>query len=265
MPHGSATPPHRRSRAPRIGGHPSAPEATLAHRDKLNANPFLRRIYAEWYRGILSALPAGEGGVLEIGSGPGFLRGDIPEAITSEVFAAPGCDLILDAHELPFGDDTMRAIVMTNVFHHLRDPGRFLCEATRCLRPGGRIVAVEPWVTAWSRLVYGILHHERFDPGGPWCLPAGDPLFQANNALAWIVFHRDRTRLSRGFPRLRLVSARPMMPLAYLLSGGMRHRPLAPGWSYPFWRALEGCATPFLNRSAMFALITVEKLGTFRG
>ena len=241
-------------------GPPDAQRATLRHRRILESNAFLRKVYVNWYRIIRSAAPTGAGAVVEIGSGPGFLRAVLPEAVTSDVFPCPGSDAVINAHALPFAADTLRAIVMTNVFHHLRDPGRFLGEAARCLRRGGRMIAIEPWVTPWSRFVYGHLHHEPFDPDAAWRLDDGDPLFQANNALAWIVFHRDHKRLLLDFPSLRLAAIRPMTPLVYLLSGGMSLRPLMPGWSYTFWRSLEACLLPFVGVSALFALIVVEKV-----
>ena len=78
--------------------------------------------------------------MLELGSEAGFLRQFLPEVITSEVFEPPGVRLIADACDLPFQDKSLDAIVMTNVFHHLPDVGRFILEAGRCVRPGGKIV-----------------------------------------------------------------------------------------------------------------------------
>src|SRR5437764_1132092 len=82
----------------------------------------------------------------------------ILQLITSDVFAAPGVDRIIDARELPFADASLRAIAMTDVLHHIAEPRRFLVEATRCIRPGGVLTMIEPWVTPWSRLVYRHLH-----------------------------------------------------------------------------------------------------------
>ena len=69
---------------------------------------FLRRVYEEWYTGIVAAMPPCEGPVLELGSGGGFLGEFIPDLITSDVFPAPGVSRVLDAHSLPFGDSTLR-------------------------------------------------------------------------------------------------------------------------------------------------------------
>lgn len=232
---------------------------TQRRRAILQSNAFLRKLYREWYRMIAAALPPVAGEVLELGSGPGFLREVIADAITSDVFPSENCDLVIDAHALPYGDATLRAIVMTNVFHHLTEPARFLIEAARCLQPGGRLITVEPWVTPWSRFVYGRFHHEPFDPAAPWGLDPGHPLAQANDALAWVVFARDADRFREEFPNLRVLCIRPMMPLVYILSGGTSLRPLMPAWSYGIWRCVEACARPFARCTALFALIVCEK------
>ena len=84
-------------------------------------------------------LPPCEGRVLELGSGAGFLKKFIPDLITSEIFATPGAALVMDAHAMPLRNGSLRAIVMTNVLHHLARPRRFFAEATRCVKSGGSI------------------------------------------------------------------------------------------------------------------------------
>src|SRR5262245_18969187 len=126
------------------------PRTTDRRRLIIESKPFLRDIYAEWYSGIAQALPGGPGEVLEIGSGAGFLGNVVPGLITSEAFFCSGVRLVLDGSRLPVAAGALRAIVMTNVLHHLPEPRRFITEALRCVRPGGAIVMVEPWVTTWS-------------------------------------------------------------------------------------------------------------------
>ena len=236
-----------------------APETTRQRRAVVRKKGFLRRIYAEWYEAVAAELPDATGAVLEIGSGAGFMRKHIPTLTTSEVFPVDGIDLVADARRLPFAGATLRAIVMTDVFHHISDASAFLDEAARCLIGGGRIVMVEPWLTGWSRFVYTRLHHELFDPNAAWSFPSSGPLSSANGALPWIVFERDRDRLERAYP-LRVLRIVPLMPAAYLLSGGVSLRALAPGSLYGPWRWLEG-AIPLLERHlAMFALIVVTRL-----
>lgn len=126
------------------------PRTTQLRRRIIRQNGFLRRIYEEWYAAIDSALPTGNGLVIEIGSGAGFLKDIIPDVITSEIFLCSNISMVLDGCRMPFGDDTLRGIVMTDVFHHLSQPRLFLERAIRCVRPGGVVVMIEPWVTPWS-------------------------------------------------------------------------------------------------------------------
>jgi SAM-dependent methyltransferase len=237
-----------------------SPATTAIRRRIVREKGFLRRLYGEWYRLILEELPVVEGHLLELGSGAGFMGEVIEGLITSEVFATPGISVVLDGARLPFRAKSLRAIAMTDVFHHVPRARAFLAEAQRCLRPGGRIVMVEPWVTPWSSFVYRRFHHEPFEPEAPtWEFPSSGPLSGANGALPWIVFERDRADFEREFPGLALRKIRPLMPLAYLLSGGVGMRSLVPGFAYRPWRALE--SAPGLERAtAMFALIVVEAL-----
>ena len=105
------------------------PRTTALRRQIVRDKPFLRAIYEEWYRAIVSALPPGDEPVLEIGSGGGFLSDFVPGLITSEVFPCPGVQRVIDAQELPFEDGALRGIVMTNVLHHVPRVRRFFAEA----------------------------------------------------------------------------------------------------------------------------------------
>ncbi len=224
-------------------------------REIIVGKPFLKAIYSEWYRRISAALPKKDD-VLELGSGAGFFPEFLPQVVTSEVFAVPGVKLIADACALPLPDRSLDAIVMTDVFHHIPDVRRFLSEAARCVRPGGRIVMLEPWHTPWSRWVYSNLHSEPFEPDSGWEIPPSGPLSGANGALPWIVFERDRTIFQTQFPQWRIAGIEPMMPLSYLLSGGVSLRSLVPGWMYGPVRAFERRLDQ--QRWAMFALIQLE-------
>jgi len=50
-------------------------------------------------------------------------------------------------HFIASSDGSLRAIVMTDVLHHIPNVESFFAEAARCVRPGGVIVMIEPWLT----------------------------------------------------------------------------------------------------------------------
>ncbi len=236
------------------------PRTTELRRQIIREKPFLRKIYVEWYRFIASAIPSTPEPALELGSGAGFLGEFIPNLITSEVFPCPGVKIILDGHSLPFADATLRAIVMTDVLHHIPQPRAFLSEAARCIRPGGPLVFIEPWVTTWSRYVYTHFHHEPFEPqSANWEFPLRGPLSGANGAMPWMIFKRDRAKFEQEFPHWQIRSIRPIMPLRYLLSGGVSLRSLMPGFTFKFWQFTEWILNPWRDSLAMFAQIILVR------
>src|SRR5258706_13158652 len=77
------------------------PRTTELRLEIIRTKPFLRKIYDEWYRMIQSRIPAGDGEVLELGSGAGYLHRFVPEVIRSEVFPCATVELVADACLLP--------------------------------------------------------------------------------------------------------------------------------------------------------------------
>jgi hypothetical protein len=197
----------------------------------------LRQIYEEWYEAIAALLPLDKDPVLELGSGGGFLVEFVPKLITSEIFYSRHVKMVLDGSGLPFVNESLSGIVMTDVLHHLPQPRQF-----------------------FTRLVYSKLHHEPFQPEAvEWTFPQRGPLSGANSALPWIIFDRDRTRFEREFPQWQIHTIKPFMPFRYLLSGGVSMRSLTPGWSFALWRNLENLLRPWMKSLAMFALIILIK------
>jgi SAM-dependent methyltransferase len=235
------------------------PQTTELRRQIIYQKRFLYRIYFEWYQSIVHELPQGIEPVLELGSGAGFLEMFIPRLITSEVFRCSGIRVVLDARALPLGECSLRAIVMTDVLHHIPDVHSFFIEAARCVKPNGAIIMVEPWHTRWSRLIYEKLHHEPFLPEQQeWELPSGGPLSGANGALPWILFSRDRAKFELKYPEWHIKKTRVWMPLRYLVSGGVSMRDLMPEWTFELWKQIEQRIHPVANWG-MFAFIVLER------
>jgi len=236
------------------------PATTELRKQIIASKPFLKAIYDEWYGMLASELPAIDGKVLELGSGGGYCSEFIPGLITSEAFPCSAVQLVADAQRMPFAEGTLRAIVMTNVMHHLPNVREFFKEATRCLGSGGKILMIEPWVTPWSKIVYTRLHHEPFDPNSAeWAFPPRGPLSGANNAMPWIVFERDRAKFETDFPALAVEKIWPFMPFRYLVSGGVTMRNLMPGFAHAAWLGLENALRSQMSRLGLFAFIAIRR------
>ena len=236
------------------------PATTVLRRSIVHRKPFLKRIYEEWYRAIANCLPDVPGSVLELGSGAGFLADYVPGLITSEVFYCPNVRLVLDGQSLPIGSESLRGIAMINVLHHVPDTRAFLTEAARCLRPGGVIAMIEPWVSPWSHLIYTGLHHEPFETDvRDWRHSSSGPLSGANGALPYIVFKRDQAIFASEFQNLEISTIQPFMPFRYLVSGGVSMRALMPAFTFLIWTRLERWMKPQMDDWAMFALLAVTK------
>lgn len=236
------------------------PRTTDARREIVRRKSFLVRVYREWYQAVANELPTADGPTLEIGSGAGFLADVIPRLITSDLLPLRHVHVALDAQDLSFRDSSLRAIILINALHHLPDVRRFLEEAARCVQPHGRLIMIEPWVSRWSRIIYGRLHHEPFHPeAGAWTFPSTGPLSGANAALPWIITVRDRVEFERVLPQWNIESIKPMMPIKYLLSGGVSLRSLMPGWTYDWWTRVESLLERRMRDWAMFALIVMRR------
>jgi SAM-dependent methyltransferase len=208
------------------------------HRRAWDTDEALRTLYGRWYGQVREELPPHElGPWLELGSGPGFAKNVIPELELSDVVGAPWLQHELDAEQLPFEDGSLGALVLFDVLHHLPHPARFFAEAVRTLRPGGRVVMCEPYVSPVSYPVYRFIHEERCDLSVDPLADAagtGDDPFEGNQAIPTLLLRR-RDELERRFPELRIAGFQRFAGLAYPASGGFGRRTLLP---MRLWKAL---------------------------
>jgi len=249
-------------------GHPAtrnadidAPATSMDRRHLIREKVFLRRLYADWYAKIKRSLPTDFAGpIVELGSGGGFLKEVVPNLITSDVLMLSHIELVLNGQDMPFRENSLKGIILIDVFHHIAGVDKFLAEAARCLKPGGVVVMVEPWNSCWSRLIYKNFHHEPFDVETEnWEIPSGGPLSRSNQALPWIVFERDLAIFGEEFHHLRLESVIPHTPFRYILSGGVSFRSLMPAYFFGVWSRLEELIEPWMKYLAMFATITLVR------
>jgi SAM-dependent methyltransferase len=241
----------------------------MQHSDQLadyrtiwDRKPVLRLIYDDFYDRIAAECRPGR--TIEIGGGIGNLKRRLTDVIATDIQSAPWLDCVADAQRLPFTDACAANIVMVDVLHHLEFPVVFFREAARVLRPGGRVLMVEPAITWGSSLFYRLLHHEpvrtsadALADGAPD--PRRDP-YDSNQAIPTLLATRDRERFHRLFPALRIASVQWFAFAAYPLSGGFQRWSLigegAARRMLRFERALE----PTLGRLAGFRmLLMIEK------
>jgi SAM-dependent methyltransferase len=229
------------------------------HRVAWARKPALRAVYEDTYRRIAAALPPGP--VLEVGGGSGHLKATHAGVVTTDVLPAPWLDLVADAHRLPFAAASFAGLVMVDVLHHLAAPAVFLAEAARVLRPGGRLVLIEPAITPLSRLAFTLLHPEpvdmRADPLAARAPPGPRDPFEANQAIPTLLFGRHRAALAALVPDMVLVDCRRFALLAYPLSGGYRPWSFVPGFAVPALLRLEEALAPVLGPLMAFRLFAM--------
>lgn len=235
------------------------PRRTELHKQIILGKPFLKKLYTLWYNQLAAFIPANAEKVVELGSGGGFLKDVVGNVITSDVLPLEGNDMVVDGLNMPFANDEVDAFIMVDVFHHVPDSKRFLEEMNRCLKPGGRIIMSEPCNSAWGRFIYTRFHHETFNPEGDWTIPGTGPMSDANGALPYIVFERDKDVFTRHFPELQILVNQKHTPLRYLLSGGVSMKSLVPSFSFGFFTFAEKILSPFSGWFSMFQRIVIEK------
>lgn len=224
-----------------------------------NAKPSLRAVYRDYYRRMERWCRPGV--VVELGAGSGNFKESMPRVLSTDIVTVPWLDAVVDAHALPFAAGTVDSIVGIDVVHHVQYPVRFLAEAERVLKPGGRVVVVEPAITPVSRVVFGLGHPEPIDMGA-------DPLadgeidrdkhpMDSNQALPTLLAGRHRARVERRLPELRLLRREHLSLAVYPLSGGFRPWNLMPPRLVDPLLRLEERLTPALGRLMGFRLLLV--------
>lgn len=221
--------------------------------------PALRAVYRDLHRRMAKA--SVDGPSLEIGGGIGNLEAGNGNLLRMDIQSSPGVDLAADAHRLPFSSQAFSNIYLFDVLHHLQCPLVFFAEADRVLRPGGRVIMIEPGITPVSHLLYGMGHEEPVDmswvPDGNCQLnPNKDP-YESNQAIPTILFKRSPQLFHKANTSLRIADARWLSLIAYPLTGGFKSWSLIPEkWVDPLLR-IEDRLLPLLGGLMAFRLLVV--------
>jgi SAM-dependent methyltransferase len=109
----------------------------------------------EAFKRVIGA-SAGNELCLSIGGGP-----TRPSPNLTNLNIGPFCnvDVVADAHVLPYSCATVDAIYCEAVLEHLKDPKTAVREMFRVLRPGGKVIAITPFMQGFHGYPY---HFQNF-------------------------------------------------------------------------------------------------------
>jgi SAM-dependent methyltransferase len=233
----------------------------IIHRAQWEKKKAVRLLYRDFHRQLLESCP--EGRVLDIGGGTAHIKEFRPDVVSTDVLKFPGIDVVADAHRLPFRDEFFAGVVMLDVLHHLERPIEFLREASRVLKPGGRLAMIEPAMTTVARRFYDRFHDEpvdmRVDPFAPVAInPERDP-FDANQAIPTLLFATapPRRLVEQTIPSLRVRSVDWQSLFAYPMSGGFQKWSLIPGILVGPMLAFERAVPVSVRKHLAFRIMVV--------
>ncbi len=226
--------------------------------------PVLRAIYHDYYQRILKLI--NQGNTLEIGGGTGNLKDYLPNVISTDILRMPWLDVSCNAEALPFADGSFDNIIAIDVLHHIEIPMNFFKEAQRVLKPGGKIIMLEPAITKISWIFYHFFHPEPVIlNSNPFLIdkpsdPNKEP-FDANQAIPELIFGKFYQQFRHCFPKLILQKKKYCSLWAYPLSGGFRKWCLIPHNLVKFLLKIEYILENILAKHIGFRiLIAIERV-----
>ena len=236
-------------------------QTTALHRNIIRKKGFLHKLFLENYRIFkenIKDIP--DGLKIELGSGGGFLKEVINDVITSDVVELPGVDKVISAEKIPYPDESVAAFFLLGTLHHIKEPDKFFSEVSRCLKPGAKVIMIEPNNTPFSRFFFKHIHHEQFDEKkDSWQVDGVGRLADANLAMPWLIFGRDREKFLTKYPDLEILQINKHTPFRWFLSGGLSYRQFVPSASFGFFTKIEKLLSPFDNILCSFMTIVVKK------
>jgi SAM-dependent methyltransferase len=226
-----------------------------------NNKPVLRTLYRQWFNEIERNLTAGIS--VEIGCGISRLKEHIPDVVTVDVVKLSWIDAVCDAHELPFRSGSVGNLILFDVLHHLSMPMMFFSEASRVLKPGGRMIIIEPYVSPVSWLIFKFFHPEPIwmacNPLDSGMVKSSNRPFDSNQAIPTLIFFRFLKQWRERFPEFTVKTRKKFAFIAYPATGGFGGRQLLTDRLILLTLSME----KYLGFSAFFTafrvLVVVEK------
>lgn len=199
--------------------------------------------------------------ITEIGCGPSFLKDIYPNTLYTDVEEHKNCDLVVDALNMPFKNESIDVFFLHNVFHHIPDIEKFFIEVKRTLKKDGIIYIIDPHNSIFSKIIYKFFHHERFDTSASWKFHSNNPQIDSNQALAWIIFERDVKLFESKFNNLKILEKKYFSFLTYIVSGGLNYNSKVPNIFFKISIFLEKVLKLLMKRYlGLFCEILIKKL-----
>ena len=227
--------------------------------------PLLRDIYKEFYKKIHTYIDYSVGGkIVELGSGIGNIKIEIPEAISTDLFENPWIDQVENAYQLSFEDNSVSNLILFDVFHHFEYPGNALSEFNRVLKPNGRVIIFDPSISLFGFFIYGLLHHEPVaitkkirwkadNPFDPWTAP----YYAAQGNAQRIFFGK---KFLTNFYEWNIIEKQRYSALTYILSGGYSKPQMFSSKSFSKIKSLEKILDHFPRIFSTRLLIVLQKI-----
>ena len=137
----------------------------------------------------LRIIKEAKGWVLNLSAGGSLEK--FPNVVEMEFAVFRHTDVVADAHQLPFDDESFEAVVVMNAFEHYHDPNRVAAELRRVLKPGGQIHVCTAFLQPLHEKPYHFYNCTRYGME-KWFedfdidLLHVSPNFNPNHTLAWI-------------------------------------------------------------------------------
>jgi SAM-dependent methyltransferase len=234
------------------------------HRNILSSKPVLETLFSEMnlftHSQVDKYIRTNLSKAVEIGSGVHPFTSKNYKVISSDLAHNAELDLVVDAQNLCIKPGSLDLVVGQFVFHHFSDPVRALSQLNKVLNRGGLLVLIEPANTFLGKILFPIMHKsEYYDPTADWKNGSKGDGGDANQALSYICFNRDRDIFIKKFKEFEILEDSLLIPfgLRYIASGGLNFRQLLP--DFLFNSALKYLDTRF-NFFAVHWMIILRKI-----
>ena len=235
--------------------------------DHWNKKKVLQKIYASFYKQIIIELDLSlPGKIVELGSGIGNLKTFVPSCICTDLFSNPWIDQVENSYKLSFADNSLSAIILFDVWHHLEFPGNVLQEFKRVLIPKGKVIIFDPDISLLGFIIYGLFHHEpiNYFKKIEWFASENTDFmklgYYAAQGNASRIFRSNKfTDNLRGWDILKAIR---ITSISYVGSGGYRGKQLYPDKLYPFISRIDDLCKFLPSFFSTRLLVVLSKKGS---